>query len=327
MASPLIAFDTFAGTGWGVACRWLGIREMGVEIMPAAIAARDANGMATIYRDVWDGLERKFYVPKYRIKISSPPCQTFSMAGHGAGRAALDEVLEAIDVHAYKDPAALRDFGERHDPRTALVLAPLAHVYRDRPEFVVFEQVPTVLPVWEACAEVMRDMGYSVQTEVLNAEQYGVPQTRKRAILVARLGGPALLPVPTHSRFNSRTPGQLDGGVRPWVSIREALGGLLPAGAVRFTQNNKQAHQAVRTVDMPAPTITAGHDSGNRGFHLEDGGFTVATPAVVSALQSYPDGFIWPGTKTSTLLQIGNAVPPVLAEAVLAALVGIRPGR
>jgi DNA (cytosine-5)-methyltransferase 1 len=223
------ALDTFAGTGWGVACKWLNIEEDGVEIMPEAVATREANGMTTIYRDVWDGIllskeEHEALYGTYDLKISSPPCQTFSVAGGGAGRRALDEVITAIQQHAYKDPAELRAFGEKHDMRTALVLTPLAYIWRDMPRLVALEQVPTVLPVWEAYAEIMTDLGYSVKTAILNAEQYGVPQTRRRAILVARLDGEVQLPKPTHSRYYSRTPEKLDPDVAKWVSMAEALG-------------------------------------------------------------------------------------------------------
>ena len=212
-----------------MACQLLGIEEDGVELMDEAVATRTANGMSTIYRDVWDGIllsreAHELLYGIYTLLIGSPPCQTFSMAGNGAGRKALNEVIEAIRLHAYKDPAALRAFGEKHDMRTALVLTPLAYVYRDRPTYVALEQVPAVLPVWEACAEVMREWGYSVETAVLCAEQYGVPQTRKRAILVARLDGPVSLPTPTHSKYYSRTPEKLDPGVKKWVSMAEALG-------------------------------------------------------------------------------------------------------
>jgi len=367
------ALDLFAGTGWGVACQRLGIDEEGVEIMPEAVATREANGMKTLFRDVWDGLLGRVMVPGYRLLIASPPCQTFSMAGHGAGRRAMDEVLEAIELHAYKDAEQLIEFGEKHDPRTALVLAPLAYIWRDRPEFVALEQVSTVLPVWEAYADVMREWGYSVKTEVLNAEQYGVPQTRRRAILVARLDGEVSLPAPTHSKYHSHDPERIDPGVKRWVSMAEALGWN---DGRRFTQNNKMAHQARRTLDHPAPTITAGHDSGNRGFLDEDGTLQIATPEEVAALQSYPtmlrsnygtsgdpanrgerttdqpaatltskanrnkwDGeinmehgeaaalqtyaapFEWCGSKSKKFLQIGNAVPPLLAEAILTALI------
>lgn len=277
------ALDLFAGTGWGVACQRLGIKEAGVEIMPEAVQTRTANGMETIYNDVWDGLtltaeQHREQYGSYGLLIASPPCQTFSMAGNGKGREALNEVIEAIELHAYKDAEALRTFGEKHDMRTALVLTPLAYVWRDRPRLVAMEQVPTVLPVWEACAEVMREWGYEVKVEVLNAEQYGVPQTRKRAILVARRGGPVHMPVATHSRYYSRTPDKLDPGVQKWVSMREALGWTPEeADGSTYTGNNKLAHQAVRTLG---------------GFIDPDGQFFVAEVDQVSALQSYPTGAV-----------------------------------
>lgn len=458
------ALDLFAGTGWGVACKRLGIKEMGVEIMPEAVATRTANGMETVYNDVWDGLQlteekhREQYGP-YGLLIASPPCQTFSLAGKGAGREALDEVLEAIELHAYKDADALLAFGEKHDMRTALVLTPLAYIWRDMPKLVALEQVPTVLPVWEACADVMREWGYEVKVEVLNAEQYGVPQTRKRAILVARRGGPVDLPTPTHSRYYSRTPDKLDPVVKKWVSMAEALGWgaidqpshTITAGVhgptdrfasggssvrkqldakigspewidkpnqikdarttygQRFDvedvaalqsyptvfRNGNQAHAAKRPLDAPAPTIMFGARSnkvewiesnkasdpaasgirvtvdeasalqsypteavknmgrgmveryGDRpGRSIDNPAFTVRASAggtepggfiwknedestrkttafEVGTLQTYEPPFIWCGTKTKQFLQIGNAVPPLLAEHILAALIGI----
>lgn len=155
-------------------------------------------------------------------------CQTFSVAGNGSGRRALDEVLKLIEDDAYKLPGdglrlAATEAGM--DDRTALVLAPLAYFWRDRPTFIALEQVPAVLPVWHAYAEVLEGIGYSVAVANLHAEQYGVPQTRKRAILVARNDGKeARLPEPTHSRYHSRSPKRLDEGVLPWVSMAEALG-------------------------------------------------------------------------------------------------------
>lgn len=383
------ALDLFAGTGWGVACQRIGIEEYGVEIMPEACATREANGMETVYNDVWDGLAGKAEYPEYDLLISSPPCQTFSTAGKGAGREALDDVLGLIAEAAYKLPGAgLREIAiERGlDDRTALVLTPLAHVWRDKPKYVAWEQVPAVLPVWEACAKVMQEWGYSVDTAVLHAEQYGVPQTRKRAILVARLGGEAKLPTPTHSKYYSRTPEKLDEGVLPWVSMSEALG--YNDGST-YTQNNRLTNQSRRTLDFPAPTVTAGNVSGNRGFISGDE-FRVASVTEVAALQTYPSTawgytnrpamtvvnsvgrglgggsgaqgqikkaiesgdfipsihaksdayaeatritvpeagvlqsyerpFVWCGTKTKQFLQIGNAVPPLLAEVILRSL-------
>jgi DNA (cytosine-5)-methyltransferase 1 len=222
----VIALDLFAGTGWGVALQQLGIEELGVDNAPEVIATRKAAEMTTIYADVWDGLigDDAPYLD-YDMLIASPPCQTFSLAGKGSGRKSLSDVLSAIDQRLYRDPQKLHDLGEIMDPRTALVLAPLAQVYRDRPRLVIFEQVTQVRPVWEACAAVMRMGGYSVATGILNSEQYGVPQTRRRAILVARNDGiEAKMPTPTHSRYHAGNPSKLDPGVKKWVTMAEALG-------------------------------------------------------------------------------------------------------
>lgn len=410
--SAIEARDDFAGTGWGVALKKLGIHEHGVELMAEAVATREANGMETFARDIWDVLERRIASPFYDLHIASPPCQTFSMAGNGAGRAALSFVLEVIAERAYLDPAKLREFGETHDPRTALVLTPLATVARDLPRLVVWEQVPTVLPVWQACAEVLRSWGYSVVTGVLNAEQYGVPQTRKRAVLIARWDGEARMPTPTHSRYYPRDPSRLDDGVLPWVSMAEALGwgmtdapsptvtggGTAKGGAEPFgrwarekimrsnygtggdpakrgertsdapaptitskadrnlwlVSNDKQEHSARRHIDTPAPMITGGHDSGNRVWQRPGGepinldpdkpattvaadprltsrehhyhGEQAATSTRVTIeeaalLQSFPPGFAFAGSKGKQFLQVGNAVPPLLAEAILRTLV------
>lgn len=53
---------------------------------------------------------------------------------------------------------------------------------------LILEQVPAVLPVWEAYAAALPYEGYSMDCGLLRTEEYGVPQTRKRAVLMARLG-------------------------------------------------------------------------------------------------------------------------------------------
>lgn len=304
------ALDLFAGTGWGVACKWLGIEEMGVEIMPEAVVTREANGMETIFNDVWDGLALSKSAFKdnyglYTVLIASPPCQTFSLAGSGAGRAALDAVLAAITSEAYNDVELLKAFGEEYDPRTALVLTPLAYAVRDLPEFITFEQVPPVLPVWEACAEILRSHGYSVVTGNVNAEQYGVPQTRKRAILVARRDGrQANLPTPTHSKYYNRTPEKLDPGVKKWVSMAEALGwGMTDRPYLTVTGGGDR--DTSKHMGDPSPSLLGSKASRERGaIEREAGRFIMPdtidrqlttpsgelklTPTEAAALQSYP---------------------------------------
>lgn len=370
------ALDLFAGTGWGVACQRIGIEEYGVEIMPEARASREAAGMTTVYHDVWEGLENPEIVPEHDLLIASPPCQTFSVAGKGAGRKALDEVLGLIPVAA--DPGSdLRTAGSGLDDRTALVLTPLAYAVRYNPTYIALEQVPAALPVWNAIAEQLQALGYSTAVDILNAEQYGVPQTRRRAILVARNDRtPATLPNPTHSRYYSRDPKRLDPGVLPWVSMSEALGwpesetlrsnygtggdpnarGLrkatepssaitskagsmkrIPEGTsgepmVRLTLEEAAILQSYppygspsgvtgpthRATEDPAATVTgAGNYYVYSGTRERPESPRALRPIEAAVLQTYPQAFPFQGTKTKKSLQIGNAVPPLLAEHIL----------
>ena len=367
----LSAIDLFAGTGWGVSCQQLGIPEQGIEIMPEARASREAAGMTTIYEDVWDALAHApLDSPEFAaaLEIASPPCQTFSVAGRGSGRLALDNVLALIASRAWELPGdGLRRVTLEHglDDRTALVLTPLAYAYRHRPTYIVLEQVPTVLPVWLAVADVLRELGYSVATGVLNAEQYGVPQTRRRAILTARRDGvTAALPTPTHSRYYSRDPKRLDEGVLPWVSMADALGwgmterpyftiaagtasgGVDPAyiggsgaraqmmreldsGRWRYRSNysttardgltapeGSRLPRTERPLDHPAPTIT-----GKRAAWTDGDRVVRLTDQEAAALQTYPADFPFQGARGPVAQQIGNAVPPLLGRAILAAAV------
>lgn len=354
MSTEIAALDLFAGTGWGVACRRMSIAERGVEIMPEAVATREAAGMETVYSDVWDGLSGAEATPDHSLLIASPPCQTFSVAGGGSGRRALDQVLGLIRSDEWKRPAALRRAAEvLGDDRTGLVLTPLAHVWRDLPEVVVLEQVPPVLPVWQAYAEVMRGMGYNVWTGVLNAEQYGVPQTRRRAVLIANLWERVSQPVPTHSRYHQRDRSRLDAGVLPWVSMAEALGwgmthrpyptvaagtasggqdpAMLGGSGARamvrqeleagrwilrsnYGTSGDSARRGERASSDPAPTVTS---KVNRNRIVTAKGETALSVEEASLLQSYPAEFPWAGSRTSSYQQVGNAVPPLLAEAVL----------
>ena len=235
--------DLFAGTGVGVALKRLGVPEYGVEWMPEAVATRAANGMETIYNNVWNVHQLEQLTDaglEWDTLWASPPCQTFSMAGNGAGRRALTDVLSVIAQKKYLDIAELRmEAAALGDERIGLVLSPLHYAMKFRPMFIALEQVPPVLPVWEAMAVELREAGYSVWTGYLHSEQYGVPQTRKRAYLMARRDSfEALPPAPTHSKYHNRDPEKLDPGVLKWVSMAEALGWV--------------------GVDRPSPTVTGG---------------------------------------------------------------------
>lgn len=257
------AIDLFAGPGgWDVAARELGIDVIGIEWDEAACTTRAASGLATIRGDV-----RMFSADMFPASglIASPPCPTFSTAGKGSGRRALASVIEAAG-HLATGGGLFAHAIDDLDDRTGLVLEPLrwaldAHHDGAPYEWIALEQVPTALPVWEAFAGHLRAIGYGAATGILSAEQYGVPQTRRRAFLIARRGEAVELPAPTHSRYYPRDPARLDPDVPPWVSMAEALGwtdGL----AVRsnYGSSGSAVHRRLRSGSEPSWTITSKAD-------------------------------------------------------------------
>lgn len=305
-----------------MAARQLGVRALGIEWDSSACATRRAAGLLTLEDDVRNhhplNLDR---VPGF---IASPPCQTFSAAGKGAGRAALDTVYQLAKTLEARQSV---DYSVFSDERTGLVLEPLRWVLaaldNDRPyEWLAFEQVPAVLPVWERMAEVFRREGYNVATGKLSAEEFGVPQTRKRAFLVARLHGDVALPAPTHRPYK-RGVGKHEGdqNLLPWLSMADAIGWGM-------------THRPYPTI---ASGITGGPDrekvggSGARKqiYAEKDAGRWIPNAAddarismeETALLQSFPPGYPWQGSATKIFQQIGNAVPPRLARAVLSAVI------
>lgn len=355
--------DLFAGPGgWDIAAHSLGLSPVGIEWDRATCNTRRAAGLATIEADV--RAQGPAHFPGAKGLIASPPCQTFSIAGGGSGRRALEDVLSLI-----KAAEARQDVDELlaafHDERTALVLEPLRWALEaldlSQPyQWLAFEQVPAVLPVWEAMAEVLRREGYSVATGKLSAEQYGVPQTRKRAILVARRDGQAVLPAPTHRAYRKGTSQDAgDPNLLPWVSMAEALGwgatarpsmtvtggGTAKGGPEPFGNGARQGLHAEQDAGRWEPRVVVsnygtGGDPAKRGQRSStepaaavtskvgrnkvrgapgNAADTRLSTAEVSLLQSFPVDHPWQGTRSKVFEQIGNAIPPLLARAVLSA--------
>lgn len=222
--------DLFAGPGgWSEGLKMLGRRELGIEWDEAACATAIAAGHARLQADVAAIPPDRACEPgKCEGLIASPPCQAWSMAGKGGGRRDVQHVVEClIEMATGRDTRA--EHAEKcEDPRSMLVVEPLRWIKVLEPEWIALEQVPPVLELWELYADVLRGMGYSVWTGILEAERYGVPQTRERAVLMASKVGTAHPPQPTHQRYVPKEPQRHEvtmfGEVLPWVSMAEALG-------------------------------------------------------------------------------------------------------
>lgn len=312
--------DLFAGPGGlDVGAAWLGIPTVGIEFDAHACATRVAAGLDTVQGDVRAYGPSDF--PQANVLTGGPPCQTFTVAGSGTGRRALHQVIASVEKMA-----AGRDIGESlavfDDERTGLVLEPLKWALQainaDSPfEAIVLEQVPQVLPVWAAYREVLERYGYGVDYGILRTEEYGVPQTRRRAVLIARLyDEDASLPLPTHQAYRKGAQRQASLDRRPWITMSDALDRDSDFVVVsNYGSGGDPRKRGERRSDEPSATVT-GKVMRNR---LKRGGKDIGrfTHHEAGRLQTFPPDYPWSGNDVGQ--QIGNAIPPRLAVHILAA--------
>lgn len=195
--------DAFAGPGgWDTGLQYLDHDRpvIGFEWDKAACKVRAAAGHRTIRQDV-STLSLEHLRGTVDGLIASPPCQDFSRAGKRAG-----------------------EQGERG----RFVREPLRLALECSPRWVALEQVSDALPIWRELARDLEVAGYSTWAGLLSSERYGVPQTRERAILIARRDDVAAPPEPTHQEYRPGEPAEwqhdlFGDSLRPWVSMAQAL--------------------------------------------------------------------------------------------------------
>jgi DNA (cytosine-5)-methyltransferase 1 len=301
-----------------------------VENDADAAATYEANFGGHCHRE--DIQEREEF-PKADVVIGGPPCQGFSNLGKNLP----------------------------YDPRNQLWRYFMKAVERTSPSAFVIENVPPLLKS-EEYAEIVREaeaLGYSIEGQVLNAADFGVPQTRRRAIVIAVKGSRPRFPTRTHLDPSLATL-PLD-GLRPWRTVRDAIGDLprvpdganwhvgrnptlksleryryVPEGGNRWDLYRSRPDLTpncwIRKVsggtdlfgrlwwDRPAFTIRTEFFKPEKGRYLHPEANRPLTHREAARLQTFPDTFEFVGSKTSVARQIGNAVPPLLAKAIGLAL-------
>jgi len=287
----MYALDYCAGIGgWELALRQRQLVGLGIENAGWPIAARVANGLETIWGDLTT-LPRSLQSSFGRRVVGSFPCQPFSQ-----------------NIKGGADPLA--------DPRAQLMLTGLAHLLFMRPEVVCLENVAKAAPLMRRLGQRLATKGYTWDVQVVNAADYGLPQTRKRALLVARHDQqPVAWPTPTHA--NPAASFLVDDGLRkPWVTLAEAVGysfsgpqawgNRLPCCTV---VGSFDAHQHAEPRYRPHGDVSRQNDPGAISLTLEQR----------LMVQGFPAGWQLAGPVTQRDLQVGNAIPPVLADVALTA--------
>lgn len=289
----------------------IGFERAGFDV--AVCVDNDPSSCDTLRRnrpewDVFEGDIRDYRPPRglrADVVIGGPPCQGFSTAGKG----------------------------NPDDPRNFLWMEYFRIVRSIQPRVVVIENVSGMAHkkngdhISGIFAE-LEGLGYEYVYGVLNAADFGVPQNRRRLIIIGAKDVVPTLPAPTVERP---------------VTVGDAISDL--AGVVDPTINhvpNRHAPHVVERwqmlepgeadpnyrrsrldLDAPSCTIRAGGGYGPRGDHLA--GFhppihptlpRQLTVREAARLQSFPDDWIFEGSKTAQGRQVGNAVPVLLGEAL-----------
>lgn len=287
------------------------------------------------------------------VLVGGPPCQGYSVYNHNRG----------VD-----------------DPRAGLFREYLRIVKGLRPKWLVMENVSGLTSIADGgiIREIqagMNELGYEVDFKILKAEEYGVPQERRRIFFIAnRIGAPIRFPLPTHGK-----------NLKPLTTIWDAISDLprvengrgdegqkyaaAPANAyqseLRGNRKTVSNHSAPKLSavniermkhipsggswrDIPFDLLPEGMKKAKRSDHTKrygrprksDLACTILTKCDIhwgayihpeqdraltvreaARLQSFPDGFVFHGSRTEQYVQVGNAVPPLMGRAVAEALI------
>ena len=281
----MVALSLFTGAGgFDLGAHSAGIEVVrGVELDPHAQATATAAGLPCILGDVSDVPAVVAGLPPIDLVFGGPPCQPFSRAGAQRG-------------------------GEDARDGFPATLAILRHL---RPSWAVLENVGGFL---DACFDDyrhkllsdLRALFYAVVVWRLDAADYGVPQHRRRCFIVC---GPRALraPTPTHAEH-----ADLFGQVKPWQT---------PAWSSRPAPTVSTAEvRGTRASAKSGWMFNGGPDRASDALFLATGRRRL-TIAECATLKAFPDGYPFQGPSEARYRQIGNAVPPPLAAAVLSAVV------
>lgn len=336
MNQNINVIDLFCGCG-GLS---LGFEQAGYNVLLGIDMWKDAlktyehnhkNGKilcADLANLTTDDVENAISHKKVDVIIGGPPCQGFSIAG----KRLLD------------------------DDRNKLYKSFVRMVAHFHPTAFVLENVPNILSIGEgvvknAIIKDFSDLGYNVNTKVLTASDYGVPQNRRRAIFVGIKDGifDFNIPTVTHKVTTSEALSDLpeqsipDGGSYTqepncdYQSLMRAntsvvynheitthnqqtvdIISMVPDGGnyknlPENLQGTRKVHIAWTRLNSKKPSITI--DTGHR-HHFHYKWNRVPTVRESARIQSFPDDFIFLCSRTSQYKQVGNAVPPLMAKAI-----------
>ncbi len=340
-AKKLNFIDIFSGAG-GLSCglEMAGMRcLLGVDHNQQAIESFAANHkQAKTYCGPIEELTKKklnqlLGNQTIHAVVGGPPCQGFSTVG----------------------------IGNPNDNRNHLFLQFVKIVKITRPYFIVMENVTGLVAkkneaTLKAIFNRFHRLGYSLDIQVMSAQQYGVPEKRRRTIIIGtRINERPLFPKPTHDTIMART-------YRPPITVGEALKDLktkeglvhnhdlesaqvkskldeqrlrhIPEGkGIRYQRDEiaylpKRLHLDIDWENLPEGRfrqckyqrldrkLPGPTIMTHRHSYYHPIENRYLTAREAAKLQSFPNDFIFKGSVSAQWRQIGNAVPPLLGKAI-----------
>jgi len=250
------------------------------------------------------------------VLIGGPPCQPFS---------------QAATQRFLKDDKRFKRLGFEDLTKGTLLHEFVRLILEFKPRVFLLENVPGLLKIdggmqLGQCLNELRENGYYISNlEALNAADYGVPQYRERLIIWgSKKNQHPALPVPTHASFSTLFQ-------KEHLSVAHALTGL-PQNLQNHTprKHNKSSIERYRTLQFgereklgrvdrldprkPSKTVIAGGMHGGGRSHLHPFIGRTLTVRECARIQTFPDDYIFQGSIARQFTQVGNAVPPLLAE-------------
>jgi DNA (cytosine-5)-methyltransferase 1 len=290
------AIDLFAGLGGFTE----GARRAGIKVVwaanhwQAAVDCHSANHPETAHtcQDLHQANWSE--VPKHDLLLASPCCQGFSKS-RGLNR-------------------------PHHDTSRATAWAVISCAEFHRPKSIVVENVPEFLTwiFFEPWADCLRRLGYSISKQVLDAADFGVPQHRERAFIVAT---------------RSRKPLILQSPKLDHIPARSILSSLEPHRPVRSLCANTRARIRAGRRQFGDKFLVAyyGNESGGRSLHRPLG--TVTTRDRFGLVHGdkmrmlvveesrramgFPDSYKLPSNTRLATHLLGNSVCPPMIEGIL----------
>jgi len=321
--------DLFSGCG-GLS---EGFRQAGfkpvyaVELLEAPSESYRTNFGCPVFNgrieDFVDEVRRgSIKLPQVQVVVGGPPCQGFSPLGKmSAGESKREMHVKMNSLWNY--------FADM-----LAILKPVAFVTENVPEFLRSVEFLSFI-------ERVQKLGYKTTYGVLAADQFGVPQKRRRAFTVGSLSSEPILPVPGDIRATVRDAiGHLPlvptgknwhiGRSPTPISIERYK--VIPEGGNRFDLMASRPditpacwlRKKTGTTDVfgrlewnkPSGTIRTEFFKPEKGRYLHPSENRPITHREAACLQTFPEDFVFCGSKIEVARQIGEAVPPMLAHAV-----------